>query len=162
MPLLSAASIDSLRGGNTGPGEFMGHEQDYHQVLPVQVEPGELPDWVAPHVAVNLAGQPDAAAAAAQMLEVLARVFKAGGPPPAAGDDHAVGIYPGLGPAISNLPSRNRVFTDRLEVLKDMRGALLAEPAAGGLQTCALHGLGGIGKTQTVIEFAYLFGSHYD
>ncbi len=25
-----------------------------------------------------------------------------------------------------------------------------------------LHGLGGVGKTQTVIEFAHRFGSHYD
>ncbi|MDZ7962311.1 MAG: hypothetical protein RMY34_31345 [Aulosira sp. DedQUE10] len=51
-----------------------------------------------------------------------------------------------------NIPyPRNLFFTGRETVLQDMRNALLAKKSA------AFSGLGGIGKTQTAIEFAYRY-----
>jgi tetratricopeptide (TPR) repeat protein len=112
--------------------------------------PGRLP------VDADLAGQ--SAATAASL--VLAAV----GVPSAASilDARITRDFPGRGPTVCNLPARNENFTDRLEVLEDLHRVLLAEAGAGTSQVCVLHGLGGVGKTQTAIEFAHRFGSHYD
>jgi len=58
-----------------------------------------------------------------------------------------------------NLPRRNPFFTDREDVLKllDERLSLANEP----IRTQALCGLGGIGKTQVAIEYAYRFRNRY-
>jgi tetratricopeptide (TPR) repeat protein len=55
-----------------------------------------------------------------------------------------------------NIPyPRNPFFTGREAVLQEMRNALLTKKLA------ALSGLGGIGKTQTAIEFAYRYRHEY-
>ncbi|MFN6496864.1 MAG: tetratricopeptide repeat protein [Nostoc sp. DedQUE01] len=55
-----------------------------------------------------------------------------------------------------NIPyPRNPFFTARETVLEEMRNALLTKKLA------ALSGLGGIGKTQTVIEYAYRYRHEY-
>ena len=51
--------------------------------------------------------------------------------------------------------TRNRFFTGRDQILDDLRREL----TAGG--KVALSGLGGIGKTQTAIEFAYRYRGEY-
>jgi hypothetical protein len=55
--------------------------------------------------------------------------------------------------ALSNLPDRNPFFTGREEVLAQMQEALAAQGRA------ALSGLGGVGKTQTAMEYAH---RHFD
>ncbi|BAY11379.1 FxSxx-COOH system tetratricopeptide repeat protein [Calothrix sp. NIES-2098] len=55
-----------------------------------------------------------------------------------------------------NIPyPRNPFFTARENVLQELRDALLAKKLA------ALSGLGGIGKTQTAIEYAYRYKDEY-
>ncbi len=57
-------------------------------------------------------------------------------------------------PPIWNVPhQRNINFTGREQLLSDLHNALTSgKPAA---LTQALHGLGGVGKTQTAVEYAY-------
>jgi tetratricopeptide (TPR) repeat protein len=51
--------------------------------------------------------------------------------------------------ALSNLPDRNPFFTDREDVLAQLQEALSSQGRA------ALSGLGGVGKTQTAVEYAH-------
>jgi tetratricopeptide (TPR) repeat protein len=55
----------------------------------------------------------------------------------------------GLKSALSNLPERNPFFTGRERVLTQLQEALAAQGRA------ALSGLGGVGKTQTAVEYSY-------
>jgi tetratricopeptide (TPR) repeat protein len=66
------------------------------------------------------------------------------------------------GGALWNVPyRRNPFFTGREEVLAALREALTAEGVAALAQPLALSGLGGIGKTQTAVEYAYRFAGEY-
>jgi tetratricopeptide (TPR) repeat protein len=63
-------------------------------------------------------------------------------------------------PAIWNVPhNRNRNFAGRETVLARLHEALAAGGAAALTQ--AITGLGGVGKTQTAIEFAYRYSDDY-
>lgn len=119
----------------------------------VRVTPCQVPERLS--VDVDLVGQSPSTAASLVLAALEA---------PSAATIRDVRItrnFPGRGPGVCNLPARNENFTDRLEYLEDLHRVLLAE-ASGTLQACVLHGLGGVGKTQTVIEFAHRFASHYD
>jgi tetratricopeptide (TPR) repeat protein len=70
--------------------------------------------------------------------------------------------FPGQGPAVSNLPARNRNFSGREELLEQLHASLQAESAAAVVSTGALHGLGGVGKTELTLEFAHRSVSDYD
>jgi tetratricopeptide (TPR) repeat protein len=58
-----------------------------------------------------------------------------------------------------NVPAQNPGFTGREELLAAVRDALVSGERA---VVQALHGLGGVGKTQIAIEYAHRFGSGYD
>jgi len=65
-------------------------------------------------------------------------------------------------PAIWNVPHlRNPNFTGRSQLLADLRQALTAEKTAALTQTQAVHGLGGVGKTQLALEYAYRYAADY-
>lgn len=57
--------------------------------------------------------------------------------------------------------ARNAYFTGRDQALKDLHDALTRASVAALTQPHAISGLGGIGKTQVAIEFAYRYGSEY-
>ena len=58
-----------------------------------------------------------------------------------------------------NVPQRNKNFTGRDELLDDLRRRVTNRTAA--LVPHALHGLGGVGKTQLAIEYSYRYLSEY-
>jgi cellulose biosynthesis protein BcsQ/tetratricopeptide (TPR) repeat protein len=78
------------------------------------------------------------------------------------GEDLPAGVrYPGSMPRIWNVGPRNPNFTGRDSVLDTLRGQLMAKGMAV-VMPVALHGLGGVGKTQVALEYAHRFKSDYD
>jgi len=69
--------------------------------------------------------------------------------------------YPGSVPRIWNVGPRNATFTGRNSVLENLRSQLTAKGSAVVLPV-ALHGLGGVGKTQVALEYAHRFKADYD
>src|SRR2546429_3162891 len=63
---------------------------------------------------------------------------------------------------IWNIPyQRNSLFTGREDVLKKLSEALKAGKTAALAQPQAISGLGGIGKTQTAVEYSYRYRNDY-
>ena len=71
--------------------------------------------------------------------------------------------YPGIRPEFVTLQSRNSDFTGRTKELAELRRTLIGrsaqDPTSG---TQALHGIGGVGKSQLAREYAYRFMADYD
>ena len=96
------------------------------------------------------------------------RVSQVGSPSHILGGDVT---YPSPGPRTGHeqeeqprvfhgVPRRNPNFTGRNELLDELRGDLSRNLTA--LLPEALHGLGGVGKTQLAIEFAHRFAADYE
>jgi hypothetical protein len=60
------------------------------------------------------------------------------------------------------LPQRNPHFTGRKDLLERLHGHLNEGSSQLALVPHALHGLGGVGKTQLAVEFAYRYAPEYD
>ena len=68
--------------------------------------------------------------------------------------------FPGTLPEIFNIPhQRNPNFTGRDELLRQLREALGGGESAAITQ--AIHGLGGVGKTQLALEYVYRYANEY-
>jgi tetratricopeptide (TPR) repeat protein len=130
-------------------------------LVPVRVQECAPPGLLASRVYVDLV---DTDEPTARRL-LLAGVGESGARPTSApfpGAARGAKRFPGQGPDISNLPARNRNFSGRGELLERLHASLLAESAAAVVPTGAVHGLGGVGKTELALEFAHRFASDYD
>ena len=57
---------------------------------------------------------------------------------------------------------RNPAFTGREDVLKSLHSKLAIIESCTEPMSCTLYGIGGVGKTQTALEYTYEFRSHYE
>lgn len=79
-----------------------------------------------------------------------------------AGSSQPAPRFPGAIPKVWNAPPRNPGFTGRHTVLERMRDQLGGGMAVVLPQPQTLYGLGGVGKTQVVLEYAHRFMADYD
>jgi tetratricopeptide (TPR) repeat protein len=70
--------------------------------------------------------------------------------------------FPGHRPAIFDAPPRNPHFTGRTDLLQALRAHLAETKRGAVVQAGAVHGLGGVGKTQLVVEYTHRYAADYD
>ncbi|MEU6375652.1 FxSxx-COOH system tetratricopeptide repeat protein [Streptomyces sp. NPDC046909] len=134
-------------------------------VLPLVIEPltHTGPDLPLPYPGTSLHGleESDAVAILLQAVGALARPARR---PTADGPRPSVAPTPRLpgasgGPRVWNIRRRNPDFVGRDDLLDRVRDILITRRRA---RIQALHGLGGIGKSQVAVEYAHRFASQYD
>ncbi|MCX5211262.1 FxSxx-COOH system tetratricopeptide repeat protein [Kitasatospora sp. NBC_00240] len=139
-----------------------GHDGGPERLLALRIGPA------AGRPAAPFAGRdvPDLIRTSAE--EARSQLFELLGPAPGAGrwldgaDEPAPDPvrFPGYRPSVQGIPPRNAAFTGRDRILEVLRDRFDAGPAAVPVQV--LHGLGGVGKSQTAAEYAHRFGGGYD
>jgi hypothetical protein len=60
------------------------------------------------------------------------------------------------------IPLRNPDFVGRIDLLEQLRDRLVQAGGATAVLPEALHGMGGVGKSQTVVEYIYRHATEYD
>jgi tetratricopeptide (TPR) repeat protein len=129
-------------------------------LLPVLVRDCALPKLLRTVVYIDLRNLAEAAAREALLSGAGARPAAPSEPPPFPVKEPPL-RYPGALPAIWEVRlRRNPNFTGRDPLLGQLHAALRHGGAAALTQ--AIHGLGGVGKTQLALEYAYRYSSDYD
>jgi hypothetical protein len=135
------------------------------KLIMVQVRGDRPPGLLAGVVGIDLVGLSEAAARLRLRDEIAAAVrgrAKPDSPPPFPLTLRAVPAeprFPGALPEVFTVPGRNPNFTGRADDLDTIRVGL---GAGMTMPVQVVHGLGGVGKTQTVIEYAHRHATAYD
>lgn len=166
-----AVFSDDYLGSVFGQAEWLAAWRDDPQgakrkLLPVRVGECERPGLVADVVGIDVFGVDEAKAKARiRRMASQAPTGERGKPvtapkfPPAMRAVPREARFPGAMPRLWNVPARNPNFVGRREALAALRDALAARPT---VTVHSVHGMGGVGKTQLVNEFAYLRATDYD
>jgi tetratricopeptide (TPR) repeat protein len=134
-------------------------------LLPVRVRECDLKGLWSPRIYIDLVGLDEVAAQDALLAGVRRERAKPTAPPGFPGviprSVPQRPRFPGALPPTWNVPHlRNPNFTGRESLLAQLRTALTSgQPAA---LTQAISGLGGVGKTQLAVEYAYRHTAEYD
>jgi tetratricopeptide (TPR) repeat protein len=134
-------------------------------LIPVRIEDVKPDGLLASVVYVDLVGL-SASLAKEHLLKEIRKVFDVNSWRPASEPRFPDSIQnesrlPGTLPAVRNLPRRNPNFTGRVHILDDLRKSL-TKVHSTALTQQALYGLGGIGKSQLALEYAYQYCASYD
>jgi tetratricopeptide (TPR) repeat protein len=167
LPVLSAAYLASDYAFAEWATAFR-HDARGKQgrVLPVRIERCEVEGLLGPIVYIDLVDL-DEPLARERLLAGVQRerakpvkvAFPASSSPPVPLDRP---VFPGSLPPIWNVPyPRNSFFIGRDELLTRLHTQLQAGQATALSQPQAITGLGGIGKTQIAVEYAYRFQQDY-
>lgn len=129
------------------------------KLLPLRVADCGMPAVLATISYRDLHGL-DETAARRRLLEAagLTPVARISGGFPGRSSPTAGAPFPGRLPEVFNVPPRNRHFTGRYELLDQLRLRLVG---GAPVAVTALHGLGGVGRTQVAIEYAYRHAASY-
>ncbi|WP_052914985.1 FxSxx-COOH system tetratricopeptide repeat protein [Protofrankia coriariae] len=140
------------------------------KVLTVRVTEHGRPGLLGQIVSVDVFGV-DEARARAELLRA-ARLAVSGGRgkpavaplfPPAVRAVPVPVPFPSGLPAVWSVPwPRNPLFTGRDSELAAIAGRLSRAEGSAAVLPQALHGLGGVGKTQLAVEYAYRHATNYD
>ena len=141
---------------------------DQGLLVPVRVRPCDIEGLLGQVVYIDLVDQDEAAARATLMRGIKHERRKPSSPPAFPSTLHASHApehpsFPGALPAVRNIPyPRNPYFTGREELLHRLAASLRAGETVGISQPQAVSGLGGVGKTQIALEYAYRYYQDYD
>lgn len=103
-----------------------------------------------------------AAAFAFELLADLRPMPDSGtGASPSTDDAHSLSQSAEGHPNVFNAPPRSAHFTGRDELLNILAAQLDQHQTGAIVQAGAIHGLGGVGKTQLAIEYAHRRANHY-
>lgn len=152
LPLAAWTMVLLSRDYATAPGAdrtWRQIEDRTTPMLPVRLDSSRQPAPFADRQAVDLVGLP-----AERAYEALMGVL--GLPVDAEWQDSDDPRFPAVLPPVWNVPQRNPSFAGRRDVLEQVRDRLRVNGAL------ALHGLGGAGKTQVAVEYAFRFAANYD
>jgi TIR domain/Tetratricopeptide repeat/NB-ARC domain len=167
VALFSAAYFDRSRYTTGEWSAAVVHEQ---KLVPIRVEevPADLmPAVLRPLVFCDLFGV-DADQARRRLLDAARKPQRPDGEPvfPDRGARGGLGRLGGSGPRLPgsvprvwNIPARNPEFTGRDQMLVALRELLTGGDRA---VVQALHGMGGVGKTQLATEYAWRFAGAYE
>jgi tetratricopeptide (TPR) repeat protein len=134
------------------------------RLLPVRVAEVTPPGLLRSRVYLDLVGLDEQAATERLLAGVQPGRAKPPSQRPYPGGPAPTGEkrFPGRRPAIFNVPPRNPHFTGRTELLEVLRRHLAETRSGAVVQASAVHGLGGVGKTQLAIEYAHRYAADYD
>lgn len=131
-------------------------------VLPILVEPCDLDPAARARIAINLTADLDAEGCKEELIGRLAQHGLEAPLPQAPTTDQPL---PGRGPNLSNLPALDASFVGRRDDL-DAIHALLHSGRAGReprtLRAVVVHGLGGVGKSDLAVQYAWQHADEYD
>jgi TIR domain/Tetratricopeptide repeat/NB-ARC domain len=167
VALFSPAYFEELRYTTQEWTAALVKEEGGHRLVPVQVEPCAVPRLLRPLVCVDLVEVGEAEAV--RRLVAAARgparpdgkpVFPGRGRAGALTDRGEVGPrLPGMLPTVWNVGPRNPGFVGRDAMIVQLREQLRS---GGRAVVQALHGMGGVGKTQVAIEYAHRYAGAYE
>ena len=167
VALLSPAYFESERyTGNEFSAAFVKDDDGQHRLLPLRIERCEVPSLLRPLISSDLFGIDEDEALKRLLAAAQGAIRPSGRPafPPIGTDARrrpagSAPRLPGSLPSIWNVQQRNPAFVGRDMALLELRDQLLT---GGTAVAQALHGMGGVGKTQLAVEYAYRFAGAYE